>query len=36
MLREHGLRLGAFHECELVGVVDASVGVELQAARLGA
>jgi len=36
MLREGGLRLVAFHERELVWVVDALVGVELQAARLGA
>jgi hypothetical protein len=36
MLREGGLRLVAFHERELVWVVDALVGVELKAARLGA
>jgi hypothetical protein len=36
MLREGGWRLVAFHERELVRVVDALVGVELQAARLGA
>ena len=36
MLREGGLRLVAFHERELVWAVDALVGVELQAAGLGA
>jgi hypothetical protein len=36
MLREGGLRPVAFHERELVWVVGALVGVELQAARLGA
>ena len=36
MLREGGLRLVAFHERELAWVVDALMGVEPQAARLGA
>ena len=35
MPREGGLRFAAFHERELVRVVDALVGVERQAARLG-
>jgi hypothetical protein len=35
MLGEGGWRLVAFHERELVWVIDALVGVELQAARLG-